>query len=165
MTATGSAPTERAPITIERTFDAGIEDVWEMWTTRDGLESWWGPAGFVSTVRALELRVGGRFEIVMRAVDPEIIAFLEQAGQGAESVERGTYTEVSPQTRLGFVEKFDHAPEVEPYDVSCSVVFSTVADGTHMVLRSTGMHDARWTELATAGWNGSLDKLARVLAR
>jgi uncharacterized protein YndB with AHSA1/START domain len=30
-------------ITIERTYLARIEDVWALWTTKEGLESWWGP--------------------------------------------------------------------------------------------------------------------------
>ena len=27
-------------IVIERTYEASIEDVWELWTTREGIESW-----------------------------------------------------------------------------------------------------------------------------
>ena len=33
-------------IVIERTYEASIEDIWELWTTREGIESWWGPEGF-----------------------------------------------------------------------------------------------------------------------
>jgi uncharacterized protein YndB with AHSA1/START domain len=29
-------------ITLERTFRAPIADVWALWTTKDGNESWWG---------------------------------------------------------------------------------------------------------------------------
>ena len=35
----------RRMIKIERTFNAAIEDVWTLWTTVDGIESWWGPDG------------------------------------------------------------------------------------------------------------------------
>jgi len=40
-------------ITLERTYHGAIEDVWELWTTKAGIESWWGPDGF--TVKVLEL--------------------------------------------------------------------------------------------------------------
>ena len=30
-------------IVLERTFDATIDDVWELWTTKEGFESWWAP--------------------------------------------------------------------------------------------------------------------------
>ena len=33
-------------IVIERTYVASIEDVWELWTTKEGIESWWVLAGF-----------------------------------------------------------------------------------------------------------------------
>ena len=36
---------KREPITMERTFDATLHEVWELWTTKAGIESWWGPDG------------------------------------------------------------------------------------------------------------------------
>jgi uncharacterized protein YndB with AHSA1/START domain len=156
-------PTKRRPITIERTFPAPPEEVWEMWTTKEGLESWWGPERFVSTVRVLELRPGGRLEIEMRTDDPEVVAYLKSAGQSTSSVEKITFTEIEPTTRLAFMDRFDHAPDVEPYDIACVVTLEAVPGGTRMRLTSEGMHDERWTELATAGWSSSFDKLAKAL--
>ena len=46
-------------ITLERIFDAEVADLWEIWTTKDGFESWWGPEGFRTEVRKVELEVGG----------------------------------------------------------------------------------------------------------
>jgi uncharacterized protein YndB with AHSA1/START domain len=165
MTKPTSAADAKRSFTIQRTYRATPELVWEMWTTREGIESWWGPERFTSEVRVLELRVGGRLEIVMRTDDPEVVAFLEQAGQSTTSVERITFTEVVPTTRLAYVDRFDHAPGVEPYNVACVVNLEPVPDGTKMTLTSDVMHDDRWTELATAGWNGSFDKLTRELER
>jgi uncharacterized protein YndB with AHSA1/START domain len=136
-----------------------------MWTTREGIESWWGPERFASTVRVLELRAGGRLEIAMQATDPEVIAWLKDNGQQEVSVEKITFTEIVPTTRLDFVDRFDHAPGVAPYDVACSVTFQPVPGGTKMTFTSDGMHDDRWTQLATAGWSGSFDKLGRALER
>jgi hypothetical protein len=62
---------------IDRTLKASVEKVWRMWTTKDGLEKWWGPEDFSSTVSHLDVRAGGRFEIVMTATLPEIIAQLK----------------------------------------------------------------------------------------
>jgi uncharacterized protein YndB with AHSA1/START domain len=39
----------RQKITIEHTFRATLEEVWDLWTTKEGPESWWGPEGFVTT--------------------------------------------------------------------------------------------------------------------
>jgi uncharacterized protein YndB with AHSA1/START domain len=155
----------RHPITIQRTFQAPPAEVWEPWTTEEGLESWWGPERFKSTVHALELRVGGRLEIVMRTDDPDVIAFLEQAGQSTSSVEKITFTEVVPMARLAFIDRFDHVPGVEPYNVACVVTFESVPGGTKITFTSDAMHDERWTQLASAGWNSSFDKLAMAVER
>ena len=34
---------EKRPILIEITFPAVQQDLWEKWTTKEGIESWWGP--------------------------------------------------------------------------------------------------------------------------
>jgi uncharacterized protein YndB with AHSA1/START domain len=43
-------------IVIERKYEAAIEDAWELWTTKEGIESWWGPDGFSVKVHELDLR-------------------------------------------------------------------------------------------------------------
>ena len=35
---------------------AKVEELWELWTTKQGFESWWGPDGFRVKVHALEAR-------------------------------------------------------------------------------------------------------------
>jgi hypothetical protein len=75
----------RRTITIERTFNAPIEDVWTLWTTADGIESWWGPEGFRVAVRKLELRAGGALHYDMIAVAPDQIAYMKKAGMPVSS--------------------------------------------------------------------------------
>ena len=41
----------RRKISIERSLSAPIEEVWELWTTAEGIESWWGPEGFSVAVK------------------------------------------------------------------------------------------------------------------
>ena len=60
MTATQKAVNPKQFV-IDRTLKASVEKVWRMWTTKDGLEKWWGPEDFSSTVRHLDVRAGGRF--------------------------------------------------------------------------------------------------------
>ena len=31
--------------TLERVYRADVQDVWDLWTTKDGIESWWGSGG------------------------------------------------------------------------------------------------------------------------
>jgi uncharacterized protein YndB with AHSA1/START domain len=35
---------ERPPrLTLERTLRVSVEEIWALWTTKEGFESWWGP--------------------------------------------------------------------------------------------------------------------------
>ncbi|NIP87512.1 MAG: SRPBCC domain-containing protein, partial [Gammaproteobacteria bacterium] len=43
-------------IRFERIYDASIEDVWALWTTKEGLEEWFAPEGMHVEVSVLELR-------------------------------------------------------------------------------------------------------------
>ncbi|HMI87028.1 MAG TPA: SRPBCC domain-containing protein [Polyangiaceae bacterium] len=83
-------------ITLERTFDATLEEVWEMWTTQEGIESWWGPNGFVVKVRKIDLRPGGELQYAMTAVGADEIAFIKKSGMPLTGEHRLTYTEIVP---------------------------------------------------------------------
>jgi uncharacterized protein YndB with AHSA1/START domain len=155
----------KAGIEIKRVFDANADKVWRFWTSAPGLEQWWGPAGFQSRVSALDVRTGGGFDIVMKAVAPEQVKYLADHGIPLESHARGTYTEVDPPRRLAWRSAIDFVPGVAPYDVESSVDLRALDDGrTEMIFRSDRMHDAMWTRNAEAGWTQQLDRLIEMLA-
>jgi uncharacterized protein YndB with AHSA1/START domain len=64
-----TSPSKRR-ITLERIYSAPIQQVWDLWTTKEGIESWWGPDGFTVKVRKLDLRPGGELHYAMTAVAP-----------------------------------------------------------------------------------------------
>src|ERR1700745_2404462 len=57
----------RAQFSIQRAYAASIEEAWALWTTKSGIESWWGPEGFDVAVASLDLRPGGERVFVMTA--------------------------------------------------------------------------------------------------
>jgi uncharacterized protein YndB with AHSA1/START domain len=149
---------------IDRTLKASVEKVWRMWTTKEGLEKWWGPEGFRSTVRHLDLRAGGRFEIVMTAMLPEIIAHLKASGMGESSVAKGDYTVVEPNGRLVYTNAVDFVPGVPPYTSTTTVEMSAKpGGGTRLIITNDVMHDEQWTLMATMGWTQQIDKLEKLL--
>lgn len=151
-------------ITLERRLDAPIEDVWEMWTTTDGIEAWWGPDGFAVTVHHLELRAGGELRYAMTAVAPDQIAFMKRAGMPVTTEARVTFTEVTAPRRLAYVHLADFIPGVAPYDVAHVVELHADGDATRLVLTFDAMHDETWTERAAMGWDNELGKLVHQLA-
>lgn len=154
----------RRTVKIERTFKATPEEVWELWTTAEGIESWWGPDGFNVKVRKLELRAGGALQYAMIAVGPDQIAFMQKAGMPLSSETRAFFTEVTPPRRLAITCVVDFVPGVEPYESATVVELAARGDETHLVLTIEVMHDEQWTQMAVAGWEQELGKLAQAIA-
>jgi uncharacterized protein YndB with AHSA1/START domain len=153
----------RRRVTLERTFAAPIDEVWELWTTKEGIESWWGPDGFAVKVQQIDLRPGGELVYAMTATAPDQMEFLKKAGMPATTVSRLTYTEVVPPRRLAYSHTADFIPGVEPYEVPTTVELEEVPDGVRMVLSFTAMHDEHWTNLAVMGWESELGRLEKLL--
>ena len=152
-------------ITMERTWEYPIDDVWELWTTREGIASWWGPEGFETTVHQLELRAGGPLEYSFTAVREQEIAYLKQAGQPLTTRVRATYTRVEPMTLIAWNNLADFIPGVDPYEVETRVELKVTGRGVEMTLKFDVMHDEHWTQLAQAGWESELQKLAKQLEK
>ncbi|MFT4035570.1 MAG: SRPBCC domain-containing protein [Patulibacter sp.] len=65
MDRAGAAP----DVDVSRVMAASPDEIWAAWNDPASIAQWWGPAGFTSTVLALDLSDGGRFEVVMHAPD------------------------------------------------------------------------------------------------
>lgn len=154
----------RAQFSIERSFAATVEEAWMLWTTKAGIESWWGPVGFDVTVTSIDLRPGGELIYVMTATRDQEIAFMKNAGMPLSTECKVTYLEVSPPTRLVYKTIADFVPNVEPYDVTTVVRLQATADGVKVTITFDAMHDDVWTQRARAGHESQLGKLEALLA-
>jgi uncharacterized protein YndB with AHSA1/START domain len=157
-------PKQPSLMPMERTLRAPVERVWRRFTTKEGIESWWGPEGFRSVVNHVDVRVGGGFEIAMTAERPEIIAYLKSSGVPVTSYDRGTYTDVQLQQRLAWSGVVDFIPGVDSYGSDTVVELTSLPDGgTRLVVQLTAMHNAHWNSMKTMGWEGQLKKLEELL--
>ena len=154
----------RAQFSIQRTYAASIDEAWALWTTKAGIESWWGPEGFDVTVTSLDLRSGGELVYLMTATAPEQVAFMKQAGMPVTTECRVTYAEVSPPGRLAYKTLADFVPDVTPYEVTTVVDLRVTAGGVKLTITFDAMHDDLWTERARAGHESQMRKLDALLA-
>lgn len=153
-------------VTLERSFEAPLDDVWELWTTPDGIEAWWGPDGFEVRVEALDFRVGGTLVYVMSAVGADQIAFMQRANQPSSTRLRARYTLIEPKRLVAWQNLVEFVPGVAPYEVETRVELREENPGrVYLRLVLEAMHDDYYTGLATAGWKNELDKLGRALSR
>ncbi len=54
-------------VVLERSYDASPETVWKAWTHPEMLKQWWGPKNVTIPECEVDLKVGGKFYIVMEA--------------------------------------------------------------------------------------------------
>ncbi len=56
-------------VTIQKTFDAPIELVWEAWTQPEHIAAWWSPKGMQTTIVEHTFEVGGTWKYAMQMPD------------------------------------------------------------------------------------------------
>ena len=156
--------TERPKLTLERNFKASPEEVWELWTTREGIESWWGPEGFSVEVETLDLRPAGELVYAMTATGTDQIEYMVKAGMPLTTHNRITFLDVEPPRRLVYKNLVEFIPDVEPYEVVTELELSPADDGVHLVVSFDAMHDDAWTQMARLGHESELGRLEALLA-
>jgi uncharacterized protein YndB with AHSA1/START domain len=56
-------------LVFSRLLNAPISLVWELFVDPEHIKNWWGPDGFTNTIRKMEVKPGGRWELTMRGPD------------------------------------------------------------------------------------------------
>jgi uncharacterized protein YndB with AHSA1/START domain len=133
--------------------------VWDLWTTKDGFESWWGPQGFRAEVNELNARVGGALRYEMIADTPEMIAAMKQMGRPASHPTTARFTELRPRERLVITNVIDFIPHVATYESQIAVDFKVAGDHVRMVVTLDAMHTDEMTRMQEEGFTSQLTKL------
>ena len=149
------------PVVVERTYRARVEELWSLWTTKDGFESWWGPEGFRVEVHAIDARTGGALRYDMIADTPEMVAAMKQMGRPASHPTSARFSEVAVHERLRVTSLIDFLPGVTPYETSMVVEFQAAGDHVRMVVTLDRMHSDELTNMTTEGFTSQLGKLDR----
>lgn len=145
--------TQRPPtlpvIRISKLLPATPEEVFAAWTDPLSLKEWMSPAPQTVAAITLDLRVGGKFQLVMR-------------GENSDMVHVGEYREISPPKRLVFTWKSAATLQQETL---VTVELSPKGEQTELVL----VHELLPNEHSAAqhqqGWQGVVKKLDGFLRK
>jgi len=152
-------------VSFERTYEAPLENVWRAWTDPEQLKSWWGPDNVTIPECEVDLRVGGRFYIVMEAG--------EAMGpyKGTRWPMDATFTVVEASTKLAYTAKAWTEGDKEGTLID-QVTELTLADEnghTKLTLKaainSTGPKAGMAAEGMQGGFTQQLDKLGKFLGK
>ena len=145
-------------VVIERTFDAPIDLIWQMWTEPAHFQSWYGPRGMTIPVADMDVRVGGRRLICMASPDGNMKMWFT-----------GEYREVTPTTRLVYTDSMadEHGnvlspaamgmPEGHPETTEVIVELADLGGQTKMTMTHVGVPA---DSPGAGGWAMAIDKLA-----
>ncbi|MGV3607984.1 MAG: SRPBCC family protein [Planctomycetaceae bacterium] len=146
-------------VVVERTYRTQVQELWELWTTKEGFESWWGPVGFRAKVHKLEARVGGTLYYDMIADTPEMIEAMKQMGRPASHETNSTFSQYQPFDRLELTNVIDFLPEVPAYDNKILVEFFPQGDSVRMVVTLDPLHSDEFTNMQKEGFTSQISKL------
>jgi uncharacterized protein YndB with AHSA1/START domain len=148
---------------IERTYPATAENVWDLWTTPRGIESWWAPDGFTVEVEKLELERGGELVYTMTASGPDQVEFMRNAGLPLTTTSRKRFTDVEGPRRLAYMSLVDFVPDTPRYEFLTVVELEPANGDVQVSMTVDSRHDQVWTERVIAGRANELDNLATLI--
>jgi uncharacterized protein YndB with AHSA1/START domain len=152
-------------LSFERTYPASLDTVWQALTSPDAVRQWWGPEKTVVTDCEIDVRVGGRFAIVMQATE----AMGKYAGTRWPM--EGTFTEVERPHRLSYEARSWQDDKQETTTIQHVNVWTLTDAGgsTSLNLTITVREVGSGAKLAAVGmkygYKQYLDKLGTHLSR
>ena len=144
-----SAKTKEQPsLSIVRKLGAGPAKVWRAITEPEMLKQWMAPSdAFKVPVAEADVRVGGRYHIVMNAPDGEVHDV------------SGVYREIVPNKKLVYTWAWKSTPERQSV---VTIELRAAGSGTELTLRHEQFADEEARDHHQQGWNGCLDRLEKV---
>jgi uncharacterized protein YndB with AHSA1/START domain len=155
---------------VTRSFDVGIERMYEMWTNPEHIARWLPPTGATMRYLRMEPRLGGSSFYAMSMASggtiyglikyvalekPTRIVYTQNFCDDKERVIRPPFFKDWPETMLTTVELTAEGPERTRVSVRWEPRDATAADIAEFVTQRGSM---------TMGWTGSFDKLEALLA-
>jgi uncharacterized protein YndB with AHSA1/START domain len=156
-----TAAATRSTTVIERTYRASVEELWDLWTTKEGFESWWGPEGCRVNVHAIEACANGKLHYDMIAETAETIEGMKQLGLPSSRENRATFSEFKPYERLVLTHVMDFLLGLKPFEVTILVEFFRLSDMVRMVTTIYPTPDDGFTRMSVEGFTSQLTKLDR----
>lgn len=147
-------PSDRE-IVFTRMFSRTAGQLFNAWTTPEHMRRWWGCDESEVTACEADLRVGGRWHVIMKMPDGRSHSF------------NGVYQEIVPYKRLVYTERYEN-PQFGNPDWVTTVTFEPTSEGTlltHRILHhSREVRDGHLQSGMEEGSKQSLNRLDKEAA-
>ena len=137
-------------IRLHRVLRAAPERVYRAFLDPDAMAKWLPPNGFTGKVHEMDAKVGGGYQM----------SFTNFTTGKSHSF-GGTYTELTPNERIRYTDKF--ADPNLPGEMQVTVTLKKVSCGTDLGIVQEGVPDVIPAEMFYLGWQESLVLLAKLV--
>ncbi|HEY6623757.1 MAG TPA: SRPBCC domain-containing protein [Acidimicrobiales bacterium] len=147
-------------VVIERSFDAPVDLIWQMWTDPEHFSAWYGPEGATIPVAKMDVSVGGTRLVCMEIRSPDGPMQMWFAGEYREVVEneRLVYSEYISDENGNVLSPADVGmPDGHPMVTEVQVELQDLGGRTKMVMTHAGIPSG---SPGAAGWTMAFAKLA-----
>jgi len=139
-------------LTMDRTYKASKQAVYDAWTNREALIEWFAPTKEMSTiVHEMELAVGGKYRIEM--LEPN----------GTSHVTHGEYVALNPFNQIIFTWEW----ESDEMEVNSLVTIDIEENNgeTRMLLTHDQLGSQHSVDLHNEGWTGCIEQLGAFVGK
>ena len=141
---------QRPSLALVRKFKAPPEKVWRALTQPEELRQWFAPGDEFKIPRAeADLKVGGRYNIVMQSPDGELHDV------------KGVYREIVQGKKLVYTWAWKSTPERESL---VTIELRPADGGTELTLKHEQFFDEEARDKHQHGWTGCLAHLEKFIA-
>ena len=150
-------------VKLERIYDASLEKIWQAWTDPELLKQWWGPDNVTIPECQVDLRVGGKFYIVMEA------GAAMGPYQGIQWPMMAEFTVVEPSSRLSYTAQAWTDGDKKETTIDQTTEITFIEDGgktkvsVKAVIHKTGSKAGMAVQGMQMGFTQQLEKLAKFL--
>lgn len=144
--------TDDTIIRMERLIAAPPALLFELCTDPAEVVKWWAPDGCRAFVDVLELKVGGRWRIVLHSPD------------GRNSAMGGAFRLIEPPRRLAYSWIWEAPHLAAGEETEVALTFEAAPGGTRLTLEHRNFTDEAVRHRHDAGWAASFDRISRIVS-
>ena len=135
---------------FQRVLRAAPAKIYRAFLDPDAMAKWLPPNGFTGKVHHMDAKVGGTYKM----------SFTNFSSGRSHSF-GGKYTELTPDERIRYTDKFDD-PNI-PGEMQVTITLKKVSCGTELNIVQEGVPDFIPPEACCLGWQESLTLLAKLV--
>src|SRR5262249_3495851 len=135
---------------FQRVLRAAPAKIYRAFLDPDAMAKWLPPNGFTGKVHHMDAKVGGTYKM----------SFTNFSSGRSHSF-GGKYTELTPDERIRYTDKFDD-PKM-PGEMHVTITLKKVSCGTELNIVQEGVPDFIPPEACCLGWQESLTLLAKLV--